>query len=228
MLLRSPNPLSAGHAGICAPDRPLSDIRVPGPQFRNPFFNFRITVPSSRCQISSSGAYRVLGILSSRPRHGGSGISVQGLLAAIVFISPVISLGGGIPEAEGPGSRCQDKLIHITLSFSHPEGTSSPEQRGHSDADATKPQLDALPSVLVEPELGERRPRPLPVTFCPTSRISEPLLAAILGVGGSLFCRHYAKGGCFVPFRRRRSDPEPNSLPVCARTAEGLGPHRKF
>ncbi|KAB0404118.1 hypothetical protein E2I00_008871, partial [Balaenoptera physalus] len=62
---------------------------------------------------------------------------------------------------------------------------SSPEERGHSDADATKPQLGALPSVLVEPELGERRPRPLPVTFCPTSRISQPLLAAILGVGGS-------------------------------------------
>ena len=125
---------------------------------------------------------------------------VQGLLGAIVFISPGISLGCGIPEAEGPDSSCQDKLIHLTLSSSHPEGTSSPEERGHSDADATKPQLGALPSVLVEPELGERRPRPLPVTFCPTSRISQPLLAAILGVGGSLFCRPYAKGGSVSSF----------------------------
>lgn len=95
---------------------------------------------------------------------------------------------------EGPDSGCQEKLTHVTLSSSHPEGTSTPEERGHSDADAAKPQLDALHPVLVGSELGERRLRPLPVTR-PTARHS-PLpapAAAILGVGGSRFGKTSAK-----------------------------------
>ena len=69
----------------------------------------------------------------------------------------------GLRKRRGLDSGCQDKLIHSTFSSSHPEGASSPEERGHGNANATKPQLDALPPVLVEPELGERRLRPLPV-----------------------------------------------------------------
>lgn len=114
---------------------------------------------------------------------------MQGMLGATVFGRPAgVSLSGGVPEEEGSDSRCQNKLTHLTLSSSHPEGTSSPEERGDSDADATKPQLDARHPVLVGSELGERRLRPVPVTR-PASR-NSPLLsappAAILGVGGSL------------------------------------------
>lgn len=95
------------------------------------------------------------------------------MLGATVFRSAGISISGGIPEVEGSDLGCQDELTRLTLSSSHPEGTSSPEERGHSDADATKPQLDARHPVLVGSELGERRLRPLPMT-CPTAETLPP------------------------------------------------------
>uniref|UniRef100_A0A2K5E6A9 BCL2 associated agonist of cell death n=1 Tax=Aotus nancymaae TaxID=37293 RepID=A0A2K5E6A9_AOTNA len=52
-------------------------------------------------------------------------------------------------------------------SSSHHGGTSSPEERGHSNADAAKLQLDASHPVLVGSELGQGRLRSLPVTFAP-------------------------------------------------------------
>ncbi|KAF3822204.1 hypothetical protein GH733_007578 [Mirounga leonina] len=150
---------------------------------------------------------------------------------AMVFRSAGISLSGGIPEVEGSDSGCQDKLTHLTLSSSHPEGTSSPEERGHSDADATKPQLDARHPVLVGSELGARRLRPLPMTS-PTARNSPPFPAppaAILGVGGSLFRRLYARKriSSFL-FEGGDLTQRPNSLPVCTRSTEGFGPVGSF
>lgn len=114
---------------------------------------------------------------------------------------------------EDPDSGCQDKLTHLSFSFSHPEGTSSPEKRGHSDADAATLQLDAHLPVLVE-----RRLRPLPVTFGPTRRSSPSRAAAggHLGCGRKSFPQAYAK--------RLRSDPEPDSLPVCAGTPGDSAP----
>ncbi|KAB1251293.1 Bcl2-associated agonist of cell death [Camelus dromedarius] len=106
--------------------------------------------------------------------------------------------------------------------------TPSPEERWHRDTDAAKSQLDALHPVLVGPELGERRLRPLPVNFRPIIQSAAPPLVAILGVGGSLFCRPYAKIGS-ISSLSEGSGLTQSPIPFRGmRTTEALGPHRKF
>lgn len=155
---------------------------------------------------------------------------VQGMLGATVFRSAGISIRGGIPEVEGCDLGFQDELTRLTLSSSHPEGTSSPEERGHSDADATKPQLDARHPVLVGSELGERRLRPLPMTR-PTAE-TPPLSGA---AGGHLGCgrKSFMQALCkkedqFFPFRRRRSDPKARFPSGVYQEDRGVWPRRKF
>ncbi|XP_021540664.1 bcl2-associated agonist of cell death isoform X1 [Neomonachus schauinslandi] len=74
-------------------------------------------------------------------------------------------------------------------------------------------------------------PRPLPMTS-PTARNSPPFPAppaAILGVGGSLFRRLYARKriSSFL-FEGGDLTQRPNSLPVCTRSTEGFGPVGSF
>ena len=73
-------------------------------------------------------------MLSSQESLRTSPVRIYGLL------SPVGShLVVGFCKRRGLDSGCQDKLIHSTRSSSHPEGASSPEERGHGNANATKP-----------------------------------------------------------------------------------------
>ncbi|KAL0626705.1 Bcl2-associated agonist of cell death [Plecturocebus cupreus] len=73
-----------------------------------------------------------------------------------------------------PGT-CSPRMPPTALPFRIPghaglpdlAGTSSPEERGHSNADAAKLQLDASHPVLVGSELGQGRLRSLSVTFAP-------------------------------------------------------------
>ncbi|KAI2560684.1 BCL2 associated agonist of cell death [Homo sapiens] len=84
-----------------------------------------------------------------------------------------------------------------TSSSHHGEGTSSPEERGHSNADAAKLQLDASLPVLVGSELGQGKLRPLPVTFAPHPE-TPPVPTALgshLEYGRKYFPQAYAKRG---------------------------------
>lgn len=111
----------------------------------------------------------------------------------------------------------RETLTYLILSSSHPEGTSSPEERGHSDADAAKPQLDARHPVLVGSELGERRLRPLPVTFHPHPETPAPAAAGgHPGCGRKSLPRALSKERIHsVSFGRRRSDPRPTPFRAC-------------
>lgn len=145
----------------------------------------------------------------------------------MVFAFPVFLLRDRILEVEAHDSCCQDKLTHLIFSSSHPEGTSSPEKRGHSDADAAKLQLDAHHPVLVGSELGERRLRPLPMTLRPTSGSSS--LSRLCCQPSWVWAEVVSAGLCkkrirSVPFRRRGFDPDPDFLPVCTGTTEDSAP----
>lgn len=138
------------------------------------------------------------------------------------LLSPVGShLVVGFCKRRGLDSDCQDKLIHSTLSSSHPEGASSPE-RGHGPTQMRQsPSWTRFLQSWLSRNLG--RGGSAPLSDRPPR--NQPVLVAILGAGGSLFCRPYAKGGSgFVPFGRLRSDPESDPLPVCARTTEARPP----
>ncbi|XP_025212801.1 bcl2-associated agonist of cell death isoform X1 [Theropithecus gelada] len=79
--------------------------------------------------------------------------------------------------------------------------TSSPEERGHSDADAAKLQLDASLPVLVGSELGQGKLRPLPVTFAPRPETPPALTVLVghLGYGRKCFPQALCKRGSVLP-----------------------------
>uniref|UniRef100_A0A2K6E7I4 BCL2 associated agonist of cell death n=1 Tax=Macaca nemestrina TaxID=9545 RepID=A0A2K6E7I4_MACNE len=86
-------------------------------------------------------------------------------------------------------------------SSSHHGGTSSPEERGHSDADAAKLQLDASLPVLVGSELGQGKLRTLPVTFAPRPETPPALTVLVghLGYGRKCFPQALCKRGSVLP-----------------------------